>query len=127
MLGSGLVLGALGVATIALLPWPVGVRAMTSVAWASLTTWELLRLRRAWADCRALRFGADGCAWALDRHREWRSLTVLPGSILLRRYGWIRLQPECAASFAEPLRGACRESADWRRLQVIWRHVGATE
>ncbi|MBT8087186.1 MAG: hypothetical protein KJO46_04090, partial [Gammaproteobacteria bacterium] len=68
----------------------------------------------------------DGSAALLDRNGQWRPAEVLPGSLLLRHYGWIRLKPRHGRRFAALFRGHCRQSADWRRLQVIWRHVGAT-
>ena len=41
------------------------------------------------------------------------------------RIGWLHLKTADGKQFAELICGDCRESDDWRRLQVIWRHIGA--
>jgi len=63
--------------------------------------------------------------WRLDADGNWHPARLLPGSMLLRRVGWIRWDDGCGRQYAELLRGRSRESDDWRRLQVIWRHIGA--
>jgi len=49
--------------------------------------------------------------------------------VLLRKVGWIRLSFELPTGrkliLGELLRGDGRRGEDWRRLQVIWRHIGA--
>jgi hypothetical protein len=122
--GGGL--AACGLVAIASLPWPPILLVVGGAAWAGLSAWELLRLNRAWADCRGLRLADDGGAAILGADGDWRPAAVLNASLLLRRWGWIRLRSGSGTVFAEPLRGSCRKSRDWRRLQVIWRHVGAT-
>lgn len=122
---SGAVLGVLGVIAAVTLPWPPPWRAAATVFWVGAAAWELARLRCAWQDCRGLRIFADGSATTLGRDGEWRPVTLLADGVLLRRWGWIRLRTGSGRVFAEPVRGACRNSHDWRRLQVIWRHVGA--
>jgi hypothetical protein len=119
------VLGALGIVAVLTLPWPAAVRGALAVAWAIGVARELDRLRHAWRDCRGLRLRADGSASALGRDGRWQPVTLLADGVLLRHWGWIRLRTATGRVFAEPLRGACRKSHDWRRLQVIWRHVGA--
>lgn len=127
VLCSGAGLGLLGVVAILTLPWPPAWCAAAAVAWAGVVVWELAGLRSAWAECRALRIRADGSAAALGRDGRWRPVALLADGVLLRHCGWIRLRAGSGRVFAEPVRGACRDSHDWRRLQVIWRHVGAGE
>jgi hypothetical protein len=122
---SGAGLGACGLVAIASLPWSPLVLTALAAVWLGWSGWELLRLHRAWADCQGFRISADGEASVLGADGRWCPATVLDGSVLLRRCGWVRLQTGSGPAFAEPLRGSCRESRDWRRLQVIWRHVGA--
>jgi hypothetical protein len=54
---------------------------------------------------------------------------MLSGGVLLSELGWIRLSVVLPDGrklvLGEFVRGNARESADWRRLQVIWRHIGA--
>jgi hypothetical protein len=81
---------------------------------------------RGHALCRRLRMSAGGELLLLDPLGNWHTARLLPGSVLLRRIGWIRLETGIGQRCAELVRGSCRESDDWRRLQVIWRHIGAT-
>jgi hypothetical protein len=125
VLCSGAVLGVLGVIAAVTLPWPLPWRVAVTVFWAGPAAWELVRLHRAWHGCLALRVLADGSAAVLGRDGRWQPVTLLADGVLLRRWGWIRLRMASGRVFAEPVRGSCRKSHDWRRLQVIWRHVGA--
>ena len=125
VLWSGAVLGGLGLIAVFSLPLPVAWRAVTATAWTAAFALELARMHRAWQDCFAVRLRADGSASALGRDGRWQPVTLLADGVLLRRWGWIRFRTAPGRVFAEPVRGACRDSHDWRRLQVIWRHVGA--
>ena len=125
VLWSGAGLGACGLVAIASLPWSPLLLAVLAAAWLGRSGQELVRLHRAWEDCLGLRISGEGQAVILGADGRWRHAAVLDGGVLLRRWGWLRLRTEAGAVFAEPLRGRCRKSRDWRRLQVIWRHVGA--
>lgn len=127
VLASGFVLGLLGLIAIIGLPWSFGMRTAAVAGWAGWTGRELARLHGAWRNCRGLRLEADGGAKVVGADGRWQPAAVLPGGILLRRAGWIRLRTQAGTVFAEPLRGSCREDPDWRRLQVLWRHVGADD
>ena len=127
VLASGVVLGLLGIVAIMVLPWSLTMRAATVAGWTAVVGRELACLCAAWRKCRGLRVTADGGAAVLGADGRWHPVAVLPGGILLRRWGWIRLQTQSGTVFAEPLRGSCRKDHDWRRLQVLWRHVGADD
>jgi len=122
---SGAVLGVTGVAVILTMPMHPLALLAGGGGWLFLAYSELARLHRGYAGCRRLRFAASGEVWLLGEDREWRPARLLPGSILLRRAGWIVLQSADGDRFAEPIRGHCRKNPEWRRLQVIWRHIGA--
>ena len=123
---SGATLAALGLLVIKLLPVHFALRVTGAVAWAVSSGIELSRLRRAYARYVGLRVGHDGAMHVQKRGGGWQAARLLPGSLLLRRMAWIRVQSERGEVFAELLRGECRRSANWRRLHVIWRHIGAT-
>ena len=125
VLCTGGSLAACGLIVVAMLPWSPALLIAVGAAWASLSGWELARLRRAWSDSLGLRLAADGGAAILGNDGCWRPASILNGSVLLRRWCWVRLRAGSGSVFAEPLRGSCRKCRDWRRLQVIWRHVGA--
>jgi len=125
VLWSGGLLGLVGVVLILSTRLPAVLLIAASVAWLLLSGWELRRIRHGYARCRRLRLSAGGELSRLDGDGNWQQARLLPGSVLLRRVGWIRWDDECGQPYAELLRGRCRESDDWRRLQVIWRHIGA--
>ena len=123
---SGVVLGAMGALMIVAMSLPAAALVAGSAVWLAVCAREIRTLRRGFAHCRALRFKSDGTLWLLDADGAWRAARLAPGSIVLRRLAWIRCVTSQGCQCAELLRGNCRQSEDWRRLQVIWRHVGGT-
>ena len=122
---SGVLLGIAGVLVILLLPTDLWMRLAACVIWVVTSAREHRQLQRGWADCRALRFTANGELMVLGADQTWRAARQETGSVLLRKLGWIRLRDHRGVVFGELLSGDDRASPDWRRLQVIWRHVGA--
>ena len=122
---SGVLLGIAGVLVILLLPTDLWMRLAACVVWVVTSAREHRQLQRGWADCRALRFTANGELMVLGADQTWRAARQETGSVLLRKLGWIRLRDHRGVVFGELLSGDDRASPDWRRLQVIWRHVGA--
>ena len=86
---------------------------------------EFRRLQRGFAICRRIRIHSDGEAAVLNNDGEWLPGALQTGSVLLRRLGWLRIRGASGQVFLELIRGNARQSHDWRRLQVIWRHIGA--
>ena len=129
VLASSVVLAIAGVPMIVILPIAPFARVVAVLLWLASTAWEITRLRRAWNICHGLRFSADGAVSISLPGQAWHPARLISGGILLRKTGWIRLEVALPdgrkAVFGELLRGDCRESDDWRRLQVIWRHIGA--
>ena len=129
VLASGALLALAGVPLIIVLPVDPVLRAAALLLWLALAVQELSRVRAAWYLCHALRFSADGAVAVLMSGQTWQPAHLLSGGILLRKLGWIRLSVRLPTGqklvLGELLRGDSRKSADWRRLHVIWRHVGA--
>lgn len=129
VLASGLGLALAGLPLILILPVPLALRVIGSIVWLTVAASELARTRLAWNACQAMRFFADGTIDVLIPGQVWQRASLLSGGVLLRELGWIRLGVTLPAGqklvLGEFLRGNSRESADWRRLQVIWRHIGA--
>ena len=129
VLASGALLALAGVPLIIVLPVYSVLRVAALLLWLALAVQELSRVRSAWFVCHALRFSADGTISVLIPGQIWRPARLLSGGILLRKLGWIRLSVRLPTGqelvLGELLRGDSRKSADWRRLHVIWRHIGA--
>ena len=122
---SAAVLTLVGAGVIAGLEAPLAMRIAGIAVWMASMIAQLRALRRGWSQCLAFRVSADGTVAVLRPDGEWSTGRLEPDGVLLRRWGWIRLRTRAGRPFAEPLRGACRESREWRRLQVVWRHIGA--
>ena len=129
VLASGAVLAVAGVPLIQVLPAAPEIRALATFMWLALAARELSRARLAWNSCHAMRFFADGTVVVGIPGQIWQPAALLSGGVLLRNLGWIRLLVTLPTGqklvLGEFLRGNGRESDDWRRLQVIWRHIGA--
>ena len=123
--GSGVLLGLIGILVILQLPVDSWVRVSACALWITSSIREYRQLQRGWAECHALRFSGTGDVAILGGDGVWHPARRESGGVLLRNVGWIRLRDHRGVVFGELLFGNERNSRDWRRLQVIWRHVGA--
>ena len=126
VLVSGTGLAVLGVALILSLPLHAAALIAGCVGWLLVCARELVSAGQGFSYCRRLRIAVDGEILLLDPDGVWQPARLLSGSAVLRRVGWILFETIEGRQFAELVRGRCRESDDWRRLQVIWRHIGGT-
>ena len=124
---SGVGLGAMGLVLIFRLPLHFAVTAGMALAWSVLTLSELAAIYQGFRGRCGLRVCADGSLLQRDCEGCWRAAELLPGSVVLPRLAWIRLRVGRGARSAELLRARGQKRRDWRRLQVIWRHIGAIE
>ena len=122
---SAAALAFAGIAVLMTLEAPLWLRLGAAFLWCASIALKVRKLRKCWAGCVAFRVHADGSLAVLGPDGEWRPGQLEADGVLLRRWGWLRLRTEQESPFAEPVRGSCRESREWRRLQVVWRHVGA--
>jgi len=125
VLTSGRLLIAAGLALLLILAIDVVLRAAGCLVWVAIGRFELQRLTQGFEACRVIRIDSSGEITILDNDDKWVPATLLTGSVLLRKLGWMRLQDQSGQIFLELIRGDARQSQDWRRLQVIWRHIGA--
>ena len=126
VLASGTVLAALGLLLLLTMNLPAWLRAVASVAWSLASALEIVRLRRSYRRYQRFRFDASGSWQVRDTAGDWHAAELLTGSVLLQRLGWLRLRIAGGVTLVELCRGDARTNRDWRRLQVLWRHVGAT-
>jgi len=124
-LTSGRLLIAAGLTVILILSVDVPLRALGCLFWVTIGWFELRRLQLGFDSCNGIRIHSNGEIAILNNDQEWVPGTLQSGSVLLRRLGWLRLQSSNGRIFLELIRGDARQSQDWRRLQVIWRHIGA--
>ncbi len=122
---SGLCFTITGAVLILAMPLALLPRLAVAGVWLLASGYDIERQRRAYRQYSGLRLDCEGRVEIRNRQGEWLGARLLPGSLVLRRFGWIRIRDERGRVFAEPVCGQCRDSCDWRRLQVLWRHVGA--
>ncbi len=125
VLTSGRLLVAAGLVLILNLAVDTGLRVLGCLGWAAFGRFELRRLEQGFDACAAIRVDSNGDFAVLKNNDNWVPASLMTGSVLLRKLGWMRLQDESGQVFLELIRGNARQSQDWRRLQVIWRHIGA--
>lgn len=121
---SGTGLSGVGALLIFGLPWHIAATTAGACLWLAFCARELMILRRSFISCRRFRVMADGAVLLLGEDGDWRAAELAPGSIVLRRLAWIRCRTDRGDCFSELVSGSCRKSDDWRRMQVIWRHIG---
>jgi hypothetical protein len=125
VLGSGLLLYFACLLVIATLRLEIPARAMLALCWSAVILRQWLSYRRSYARNGILRIEPGGSIRCRQCDGSWQSLEILPGSVVTSRWAWLRLRAGRGPDYAELLRGESRQSEEWRRFQVIWRHVGA--
>lgn len=118
---------AAGIAIVLTMSIGVLPRFGAALACLGLGCVELRRLRRGFRNCREIRLASDGGALLLDGDGNWVAASLRAGSLVLPRLAWLRLRTVSGELVTELIGGDCRAGQDWRRLQVIWRHIGSSE
>ena len=119
---SGLILSLIGVIVIVLLPISLAGRAVMVAGWFFWTGRELLTYWQVYGRWIGYSLSAEGEVQVLGRSENC-SANVIPGSIVLAEVAWLRLQAENGDKWGELLAGNHRKSEEWRRFQVIFRHL----
>ncbi len=125
MLLSGAALSLVGLGFVPLLPVSVGLKSLLAAMWLGLCSYEWHAMWRGYAESGDLRIAADGRVDRQCRDGTWQPARLCVGSVVLPRFAWLRIAPRGMQPFAELVSGEIRKNEDWRRLQVIWRHIGA--
>ena len=126
VLRSGHLFAVVGAGLISQLPAGKGWLWAGSAAWAASVFWRNRHLRAAWAKYTTIFVYPDGCIELVNEDGDRREARLEDGSLLLSRVGWLRLSTAEDGYFTEPITGVSRRCNNWRRLQVIWRHIGAS-
>jgi len=119
---SGLGLALTGAGLILLLPLGLPARLLAFLGWFCWSGRELLTYWRAYGRWSVCKLAADGEIELIGRE-ECCTATVAPGSIVLSEVAWLRIRAENGDIWGELVAGKQRESKDWRRFQVIFRHL----
>jgi hypothetical protein len=125
VIATGCVLALLGLITVLTMSIAPAIRWSAAVLWLAFCSRELVRLGRAYRNYEAIRLYADGRVEIRATDRVWYAAELMDGSTVLERLAWLRIRVEDGPNFGELLRGDCRGKDSWRRLQVVWRHLGS--
>jgi len=100
-------------------------RLAASCLWVLVNERELRVIAKGYKHYKGIRIDANGAAALLTPDGDWLPATLLPGSIVLPSLVWLRFKDHDGRHRAELIARECPENKGWRRLQVIWRHLGA--
>ncbi len=123
VLSSGAILLVSGLACIASLPLDLAGRLVLVVVWVYVTGREIRVHRRAYMTFRYMSIDPHGNVSLYGHGGGATAANISAGSVLLQKLGWLRLRTLDGRCFGELMAGNCRKNKDWRRLQVIWRHL----
>ena len=124
LIAAALAATLLGLLAIFSLPISDFLRASAGLVCLLVTGVELALISCAHKQYTRIRIHSDGAVELRDRDGDWQIATIANGSIVLQKMAWFRLKPANGGRYYELVRGNSRESEQWRRLQVIWRHLG---
>lgn len=122
---SGTVAALLGLLIILSATIAVHWRALASLFWALFSARELFNMVAGYQRIRRICIDSDGSVELLMVEGERVPATLLAGSIVLPTLAWLRLQAHDGRCSCELIRSKSSQDKQWRRLQVIWRHLGA--
>ena len=114
-----------GFIVIISLPVDGWIRAAGTCIWLIAMSAELRIISSAYKRFRRIRMHSDGQVELQDTDGHWQPATIANGCVVMQNLAWLRLKPATGARYHELLRRSSLESEQWRRLQVIWRHLGA--
>lgn len=113
----------LGLWVIVGLPTGAELRLLAAAVWTAIFAVEYRRRRTAQQQLQRIQVHVDGSVALLGANGVWSSAELARDCVVLARLAWIRVRTSGGRLQYELLRGCARESEDWRRFQVIWRHL----
>ena len=124
LLVAALLTMSLGILIILYLPVDDMLRMAGVLGWSLVAGREIVELASSHKRFTRLRVFADGSVQLLARDGEWQPAAFNRNCVVLSGLAWLNLPLAGGGRYRALLRGDARESKQWRRLQVIWRHLG---
>ena len=125
VLAGGALLIVAGCLLVGLLPVTGGRKLLLGLSWLLVSGYEYVSHWRAYTREGILRLDSNGQVWRSSHGKQFDAVVLSGGSIVTSRIAWLRISVGRGCRYGELLHGDARESEDWRRFQVIWRHIGA--
>lgn len=114
-----------GIAVILWMPVLLWQTLALQVTWCLFSASELYRTWRCYKSASAYLVYADGTVDILAYDGSRKSGVYASGSIAGRRIAWLRVRRADGRMVSEFIARKTQESEEWRRFQVICRHVPA--
>ncbi len=130
VVGLGVCLAALGLLSLGMLPVGWSLRAGLWAAWLLLSVVGILRHRRHSALARGYEIGCDGSVRVLTGGGRSFVTRLTAGTTVYPRMAWLRFRSSGRGRWGElvlypPECDKRLKNKEWRRLQVICRHLSA--
>jgi hypothetical protein len=125
VLGSGIAAAIIAAWLVLELPFERSWRITGLLLWLFIAAREWLLISRGHKQCDNIRIEHDGTIQLRSGNGCCSMATLCAGSIVLARFAWLRFETNDGRRCVELLRAKSTQNEDWRRLQVIWRHLGA--
>ncbi len=119
---SGWLLLLLGIVIVGHLHTAIEIRVILGAAWTADTLRELRRQMRGFARVHGMALDPQGRMIGHDALGKAQDIQILKGSVVLRRWAWLRLGFDDGLYYVEFIRRRDCRSATWRRLHLIWTH-----
>lgn len=124
LLAAALLALFLGATIILFLPVNTVLRAIGVFCWCLMAGGDMLQISTLHKRYSRLRVFADGRVELRDSDGRWKPGSIGRGSVVLPKVAWLDLRLAGGGRYRALLRGDASESEQWRRLQVICRHLG---
>jgi len=118
---SGAIAAIAGFSLIMHMPTGVLLRLTLALVWLIWCSVETGVLARSWAEVSRIGINQLGEVWVTDIAGHRLSVSLLRGSIVTRRFAWLRLCFEDGRKYAEFVSGNAVEDNQWHRFQLIWK------
>ena len=95
-------------------------RAILIALWLFVCWRELCAMADGSRRVARIRLNNLGEIWVADGINDYERVRLLPGSMVLERLAWLRIEFADGHKYAELLAGNAVENRQWHRFQVIW-------
>jgi hypothetical protein len=116
---------ALGILLILSLPIDNMLRIAGVIGWCFTAGREIVDISTSHKRYSRLRVFADGSVELCAGDGQRQAAAIGRGCVVLPTVAWLDLSLSGGGRYRAMFRGNTRECKQWRRLQVIWRHLGA--